>query len=197
VTKFTQGAWVVVVLIPLLVLGFFRIHHHYQDVKRALSLQTRPIDVRSHPLETIVLVNDVHQGTFQMISFAESLGKPWVAVHVAVRREKPARVLEKWNRYLGDRGHLFVLPSPYRSLTGPIVRLVKEVKREHPDAFVNIIMAQLVTTSLWGQLLHRNSGPLFKFAFQQMQGVAVTDVHYRVSEHDELDETAAERQASA
>jgi amino acid transporter len=182
VTKFSQGAWIVVILIPLLVLGFFRVHHHYQKVKNTLSLQARPVTVRTYPLETIVLVNDVHQGTFQMISFAESLGKPWVAVHVAVRPEKTARVLEKWNRYLGDRGHLYVLPSPYRSLTGPIVRLVKEVKREHPDAFVNIIMAQLVTDSLLGQLLHRNSGPLFKFAFQQMQGVAVTDVHYRVSE---------------
>jgi amino acid transporter len=182
VTKFSQGAWIVVILIPLLVLGFFRIHHHYQQVKQALSLQTRPIDVRTHAIETIVLVNDVHQGTMQMISFAESLGKPWVAVHVAVRPEKTARVLEKWNTYLGDHGHLYVLPSPYRSLTGPIVRLVKDVKREHSDAFVNIIMAQLVTESLWGQLLHRNSGPLFKFAFQHIQGVAVTDVHYRVCE---------------
>jgi amino acid transporter len=182
VTKFSQGAWIVVVLIPLLVLGFFRIHHHYQKVKQALSLQSRPIDVRTHAIETIVLVNDVHQGTMQMISFAESLGKPWVAVHVAVRPEKTARVLEKWNTYLGDHGHLYVLPSPYRSLTGPIVRLVKEVKREHPDAFVNIIMAQLVTRSFFSQLLHRNSGPLFKFACQQMQGVAVTDVHYRVAD---------------
>jgi amino acid transporter len=191
VTKFSQGAWIVVVLIPLLVLGFFRIHHHYQQVKRALSLQARPVEVRTHSLETIVLVNDIHQGTFQMISYAESLGKPWVAVHVAVRPEKTARVLEKWNTYLGDRGHLYVLPSPYRSLTGPIVRLVKEVKREHPDAFVNIIMAQLVTDSVWGQLLHRNSGPLFKFAFQHMQGVAVTDVHYRVSEQDLADDPTA------
>jgi len=182
VTKFSQGAWIVVILIPLLVLGFFRIHHHYQKVKNALSLQARPLDVRTHPVETIVLVNDIHQGTMQMISFAESLGKPWVAVHVAVRPEKTARVLEKWNTYLGDHGPLYVLPSPYRSLTGPIVRLVKEVKREHPDAFVNIILAQLVTTSIWGQVLHRNSGPLFKFAFQQMQGVAVTDVHYRIAD---------------
>jgi amino acid transporter len=195
VTKFSQGAWIVVILIPLLVLGFFRIHRHYQQVKRALSLQARPIDVRTHPVETIVLVNDVHQGTFQMISFAESLGKPWVAVHVAVRPEKTARVLEKWNKYLGERGHLYVLPSPYRSLTGPIVRLVKEVKREQPDAFINIIMAQLVTESLWEQFLHRNSGPLFKFAFQRLQGVAVTDVHYRVDIGEPVD--AREQPANA
>ncbi len=187
VTKFSEGAWIVVILIPLLVLGFFRIHHHYRKVAEALSLQARPIDVRAHPIETIVLVNDVHQGTIQMISFAESLGKPWVAVHVAVRPEKTARVLEKWNRYLGNCGGLYVLPSPYRSLTGPIVRLVKEVKREHPNAFINIILAQLVTDRVLSQLLHRNSGPLFKFAFQRLPGVAVTDVHYRVDEVEPVD----------
>jgi len=185
VTKFSQGAWIVVILIPLLVIAFFRVHHHYQQVKQALSLQARPIDVRTHPVETIVLINDIHQGTMQMVSFAKSLGKPWVAVHVAVRPEKTARVLQKWNDYLGDHGSLYVIPSPYRSLAGPVVKLVREIKREHPDAFVNIIMAQLVTTSLWGQLLHRNSGPVFKFAFQQMQGVAVTDVHYRIAEAEE------------
>ena len=185
ITKFSHGAWIVVIVIPLLVLGFYRIHRHYQRVKQALSLQARPIDLRTHPVETIVLVNDIHQGTMQMISFAESLGKPWVAVHVAVRPEKTARVLQKWNTYLGGHGMLYVLPSPYRSLTAPIVRLVRDVKREHPDAFVNIILSQLVTTSIWGQILHRNSGPLFKFAFQQMQGVVVTDVHYRVSDAEQ------------
>jgi len=180
VTKFTEGAWIVVLLIPTMVLVFFRIHAHYQRVARALSLQSRPIAIRTHPIETIVLVNDVHQGTLQMISYVESLGKPWVAVHVQVRPEKTARVLEKWNKYLGQYGPLYVLPSPYRSLTAPVVHLVQRIKAVNPDAFVHIVLAQLVTPSLLGQLLHRNSGPLFKFAFQQMQGVAVTDVHYRV-----------------
>ena len=63
-----------------------------RKVAEALSLQARPIDVRAHSIETIVLVNDVHQGTMQMISFAKSLGKPWVAVHVAVR---PSEILVK------------------------------------------------------------------------------------------------------
>jgi amino acid transporter len=180
VTKFSQGAWIVVILIPFLVAVFFRIHHHYQQVARVLSLQARPLEVRTHPLETIILVNDVHQGTLQMISYAESLGKPWVAVHVAARPEKTAKVLEKWQKHLGHYGPLYVLPSPYRSLTRPVVRLVEDVKRDHPDALINIIMTQLVTESLWGQVLHRNSGPLFKLAFQRMQGVAVTDVHYRI-----------------
>ncbi len=57
-------------------------------------------------------------------------------------------MLQKWNTYLGGHGMLYVLPSPYRSLTAPIVRLVKDVKREHPDAFVNIILSQLVTKSI-------------------------------------------------
>jgi hypothetical protein len=182
ITKFSEGAWVVVILIPMLIFGFFRIHQHYQQVAQALSLHGRTLEMRTHPLETILLVNDVHQGTLQMISFAESLGKPWVGVHVAQRPEKTARVLEKWQTYVGDRGPLHVLPSPYRSLTAPIVKLVQEIKREHPDAFVNIILAQLVTRSRWSQWLHRNSGPMFKAAFQQFRNVVVTDVHYRIGD---------------
>jgi hypothetical protein len=182
VSKFSEGAWIVVILIPLMIIGFFRIHSHYLLVAKTLSLQARAVDVRTHPMETIILVNDVHQGTLQMMSFAESLGKPWVAVHVAQRTEKTAKVLDKWEKYFGDRAPLYVLPSPYRSLTMPVVKLVQEVKRENPDAFINIILAQLVTESRWTQWLHRNSGPLFKSAIQRMQGVAVTDVHYRLDD---------------
>ena len=183
-TKFSEGAWIVVILIPMLILGFFRIHRHYQQVAHALSLHDRTIDVHTHPIETIVLINDVHQGTLQMISFAKSLGKPWVAIHIAQRPEKTAKVLEKWEKYVGDCGHLYVLPSPYRSLTAPVVKLVQEVKREHPDAFVNLILSQLVAESIWTQWLHRNSGPLFKTAFKRMPGVAVTDVHYPITKQD-------------
>jgi amino acid transporter len=184
--KFDQGAWIVVLLIPLLVAGFFRIHAHYEAVARALSLSAHghaegcPIDVRTHPFETIVLVADVHEGTLQMLSFAQSLGKPWVAVHVAVDPERADRVRERWERYLGHYGPLYVLPSPYRSLTAPVVHLVEEIKRHHPEAFVHIIMAQLVTEPAWAQLLHQNSGPLLTFALHRFKGVAVTDVHYRV-----------------
>jgi hypothetical protein len=124
-----------------------------------------------------------------MVSYAESLGKPWVAVHVQVRPEKTEQVLAKWGKYLGRYGPLYVLPSPYRSLTRPVVHLVQEIKKHHPDAFVNIILAQLVTESLLGQVLHRNSGPLFKFAFQRLRGVAVTDVHYRIAgDRDDQDD---------
>jgi amino acid transporter len=180
ITKFGEGAWIVVLLIPALIATFFRIQRHYQRVASRLSLQARPIDVRAHPMETIVLVNDVHQGTLQMISYAESLGKPWVAIHVAQRPEKTARVVAKWEQYLGSYGQLYVLPSPYRSLTAPIAHLVDEIRREHPGAFVNIIVAQLVTESRWTQWLHRNSGAQFKSAFVHMQGVAVTDIHFPI-----------------
>ncbi len=186
--KFQQGAWIVVLLIPLLVAGCFRIHAHYEAVAAALSLRAHghaedcPIDVRTHPFETIVLVADVHEGTLQMLSFAQSLGKPWVAVHVAVDPERAERVRARWERYLSHYGPLYVLPSPYRSLTAPVVHLVEEIKRHHPDAFVHIIMAQLVTEPAWAQLLHQNSGPLLTFALHRFKGVAVTDVHYRVEQ---------------
>ncbi|MBL8147382.1 MAG: APC family permease, partial [Anaerolineae bacterium] len=82
ITKFAGGAWFVLVLIPLLVLVFFRIHRHYKDVATALSLGGVPIDVHKRSIRTIILVDDVHAGTVRMVNFAKSMGHPWLAVHI-------------------------------------------------------------------------------------------------------------------
>ena len=83
-TKFTSGAWFVVVLIPTLVYIFFRIHYHYEAVARALSLEGVPVDVEKRPVQTVILVDDVHAETVRLVNFAKSLHHPWHAVHIAV-----------------------------------------------------------------------------------------------------------------
>ena len=83
VTKFTSGAWFVVVLIPVLVFIFFRIHRHYENVAHALSLEGVPVDVSPRLVQTVILVDDVHAETVRMVNFAKSLGLPWHAIHVA------------------------------------------------------------------------------------------------------------------
>lgn len=179
VSKFADGAWVTVILIPLLVWGFFRIHHHYRAAAQALSLQNiaQP-DLRVHPIETVLLIDNVHQGTLQQVRFAESIGRPWVAVHVATDPEKAERQRKRWEQYIGPRHELFILPSPYRTIIGPIQHLIKDLQTEHPGMLVNVVLAQPITTTWWSQLLHQNTGPLIKFALQRMHNVVVTDVHY-------------------
>ncbi|MBA3943556.1 MAG: APC family permease [Herpetosiphonaceae bacterium] len=178
-SKFTEGAWVTVLLIPSLVWLFFRIHKHYRDTARALSLEkVCDPDLRGHAIETILLIDNVHRGTLQQVRFAESLGRPWIAVHIGADSAKAERTRERWNQFVGHRGELTVIESPYRNLVGPVQQLIKQFQAENPGVFINVVLGQLVTTSWWTQLLHQNTGPLFKFTLQRMHNVVVTDVHY-------------------
>ncbi|MBX3063583.1 MAG: APC family permease [Anaerolineae bacterium] len=184
VTKFASGAWFVVVLIPVLVFIFFRIHHHYKEVAHSLSLQgTRP-DIHKRQVRTLILVDDVHAGTALMVNFAKSLDHPWQAIHVAVSPEKSEIVTRKWAERIGE-GELIIEQSPYRLLTEPIINRIEMIQSETPGCFVHIIMGQLVMDNFLEQALHQNSAFIFNIALSHMERVVVTSVPYQIHHHSE------------
>lgn len=177
VTKFTQGAWIVVILIPALLAIFFRIHRHYQEVRRTLSvghLQSAPPPVS---VIHLVLISDVHAGALRQIQFVRSLGFRWVAVHVATDDERAAEVRRKWQRFF-PKDELVVLPSPLRDIVGPIRNYVERLRTEHPQVFIHIIVSQILMDNLIEQALHQNTTLIFKLALQSIPMVVVTDVAY-------------------
>ena len=179
VTKFTSGAWFVVLLIPTLVLIFFRIHRHYQSVAQALSLENIPVDVSPRPVQTIILVDDVHAETVRLVNFAKSLGHPWRAIHVAVNPDKTDVVRAKWERRIGE-GELIIIPSPYRLLADPIRHYLEEVSEATPGCFVHVIMGHLAMDTYWEQVLHQNTAVIFNLALSRMNNVVVTNVPYQI-----------------
>jgi hypothetical protein len=97
ITKFTSGAWFILLLIPALVFLFFRIHHHYKDVAHALSLDNTAVrEIETDRVITVLLVDGVHMGTRQMVKFAKSMGNPWHAIHIGVNHDKAAATKAKW-----------------------------------------------------------------------------------------------------
>lgn len=191
VTKFTSGAWFIVVLIPALVFVFFRIHHHYKEVAHTLSLQgARPALVK-RPVRTLILIDDVHKETVRMVDFAKSLDHPWQAVHVGVNPEKAELVRQKWEQRIGE-GELVILPSPYRLLAEPIKEYVEKIQREVPGCFVHVIMGHLVMDTYWEQALHQNTAFVFNLALSRLDRVIVTNVPYQIHRKDGSD---AEREA--
>ncbi len=179
ITKFTSGAWFVVLLIPSLVLVFFRIHYHYKDVARALSMEGVRPDISPRPVQTIILVDDVHRETVRLVNVAKSLGHPWKAIHIGVNPEKAQTVQDKWQKRIGE-GELIVIPSPYRLLADPVREYVEQILDENPDMFVHIIMGYLVMDSYWEQALHQNSQLIFNLALRNLDRVIVTSVPYQV-----------------
>lgn len=179
VTKFTSGAWFVVVLIPVLVFIFFQIHYHYKDVAAALSLHGEKPQVMERPVHTLILVDGVHTQTVNLVNFAKSLKHPWNAVHVGVNPEKAQLVEKKWKEYIGE-GELVVLPSPYRLLAEPIRDYILTLQSEKPGCFVHVIMGNLVMDTFWEQALHQNTALIFNISLGRLEHVAVTSVPYQV-----------------
>jgi len=189
VTKFTSGAWFVVLLIPTLVLIFFRIHKHYKDVAHALSLEGVRPDVEPRKVQTLILVDDVHAETAKLVNFAKSLRTPWKAVHIATNPDKEEKVIKKWEERIGE-GDLEIIASPYRLLAEPLREYVEEILASDPKIFVHIIMGHLVMDSFWEQALHQNSAVLFNLALSGLDRVMVTNVPYQI--HRESSQSAAE-----
>jgi amino acid transporter len=176
-TKFTHGAWIIVILIPLLVWLFFTIHRHYQHVAQELSTQGETISQTRHPMETIVLVSGVHRETMRLVDVANAMGMPWQAVHIAVNEAAVPEIQRKWKERIG-MGELLILKSPYRSVAQPLRRYVKRLLRQNPDSYVHIVMGELRTGNPMAQVLHQNAHFIEQLALNGLDGVLTTVVPF-------------------
>lgn len=188
ITKFVHGAWFIVVLIPTLVLIFSQIHRHYRLVASRLRIGPQmPIPAappQTTSVETFVLIDGVHRGTFRLINFAKSLGHRWHAVHVAANPTRTAQTQELWAQYYPD-DDLVILPSPYRRLVEPIAAYIEKLQQENPNCFYHVIVGHLAMDTFWEQALHQNSGAIFSLAFSRYDNVAVTMVPYQIHHFDD------------
>ena len=188
ITKFTTGAWFVIILIPALVYLFSRIHTHYQDVAQELSLEnTRQPRLPSEEVVTVLLVDGVHMGTLEMVDFAKALGNPWHAIHVGVNPERSETTQRKWDQFVKE-GELVILPSPYRHLLAPIREYVVSLLHANPRVIVHIVMGHLAMDSVFTQVLHQNSSLILNLGLTGLERVVVTIVPVQIY-HDDTGET--------
>jgi amino acid transporter len=183
ITKFTHGAWITLIVIPAMVFVFGRVHRHYCNVARILSLSKERVKTTPHPIRTIVLVDDVHRGTVRVVDFAKSLGHSWTPVHVDYNDRKTHLVQRKWRERIGE-GELVILPSPYRRLVEPIVEYIQRELEANPNILIHVIMGQLVMDSPWARLLHSNNSLGIMSRLQSIDRVIVTDVPYQLHAED-------------
>ncbi len=181
VSKFTQGAWIVAIVIPAMVWVFYRIHSHYRHVAQMMSTEGQHIATIKRPVHTVVLVGDVHRETMQLMQFVYSLGTPWTAVHVAVNPERVPLVKKKWDERVG-LGELVIVPSPFRSLSRPIRKYLQGVVEEYPEGFVQVVLGQLQTGNALTQILHQNSHFIEQLAIQDLDRVVTTVVPIQLYE---------------
>jgi hypothetical protein len=181
VTKFTHGAWIVVVLIPTLVVAFVTVRRHYDQVARQLSVEGAEAEP---PLTThivLVLVGDVHRGVLRAVRYARALSEDARGVYVEITPEQTRRVEERWGRFVGGMP-LVVLRSPYRSVAGPLLEYLDHLQRQASDQLVTIILPEFIPARWWQHLLHNQTALLIKGALLFRTGVIVTNVPYHLKQ---------------
>jgi len=178
-TKFTHGAWLVVLLIPVLMVAFFSVNRHYRAVAGQLSLER----VREEPAFThtvLVLVGDLHGGVVRALRYAQSLSPTARAVYVEMDPDKTRKLEEKWGKW-GCGVPLVVLTSPYRSLLGPFVEYLDHIQSQGENHMVTIVLPEFVPARWWQQLLHNQTALLIKGSLLFRKNVVVTDVPYHLA----------------
>ena len=180
-TKFTHGAWAVLLLIPLLVVMFRAIRVHYLEVARQLSTEGLQPDhaVRAH--QVLVPISGIHRGVIYALEYAKSIAPEHVtAVYVDLNEETTNKLREKWSTW-GEGVELVVLQSPYRSLTRPLLRYIERVARQGENHMTTVLLPEFVPAKWWHQLLHNQSSLLLKGSLLFKKGVIVTSVPYHLN----------------
>jgi len=178
-TKFIHGAWIVVVVIPLLVFMFRAIHKHYVGVAKELSTEGLS-ELRPIKHTVIVPISGIHRGVVGALQYAKSIAPEHVqAVYVDFDEEATIKLREKWERW-GAGVTLVVLPSPYRELTRPLLRYIARLERKGENDIVTVVLPEFVPAKWWQHLLHNQSSLMLKGALLFKKGVIVTSVPYHL-----------------
>jgi len=178
-TKFTEGAWIPIVVIPVIVLVFKAIKRHYASVAAGLSV---PLEYKPRRMNhtVVVLVGSVHRGVLEALAYAKSLNPDrLLAVTVVSDEEEQERIEQSWSSL--DIGvPLEIVHSPYRELVGPILRFVDELDARYENSIVTVVLPEFVVGSWWGQLLHNQSALMLKARLLFRKGTVVTSVPYHL-----------------
>lgn len=178
-TKFIHGAWIVVLVVPLLVMMFRAIHKHYLMVARQLSTEGLD-DLHSIRHTVIVPISGIHRGVINALQYAKSIAPDNVtAVYVDFDEEATQKLRDKWERW-GAGIKLVVLPSPFRELTRPLLRYIARIERQKDADMVTIVVPEFIPAKWWQHLLHNQSSLLLKGSLLFKKGVIVTSVPYHL-----------------
>ena len=165
ISKFMEGAWVTIFLIPLIVLGFRRIFTHYKRVREELSLKGLPPSLK--PVETtrvVIPISGIHRGMVGAVNFARSISENVTAVFVELEPGAGEKARGEWEAWWPDVP-MVVVPSPYRSVVGPLLQFLDETDAQHNDGqLAAVVLPEFIPGKWWQTLLHNQTAWLIKAA---------------------------------
>ena len=205
ITKLAQGAWVVVVLVPLIVLAFRRVHAHYQRAREALAPrlqtgeQTSPIllapprlasvasahlaEAQDNPADVqsfaVVPIAALDLAALHALAYAASLGQPVLAVHVSPTEEEADRFERSWQAW-GDHLPLEVVVSPYRATVAPLANYIAALHRQRLDVTLTLVVPEIVVAKPWQRILHNRIAARLRTSLIAYDGIVITTVPFHL-----------------
>ncbi|MGW5666900.1 APC family permease [Micromonospora sp. NPDC003776] len=204
VSKFAQGAWLVVIAVPTLVLLARGIHRHYERLHHALALHPPPYPGPAPPPSgggprgaagsaegeelpqevrhlVVVPVARLNRASLRALAYAASLGQPTIGVHIAPEESEADRFREQWCAW-GDHLRLETVVSPYRAVIGPLAHYLEALHAARPDLTLTVIVPEVVLRGRRHRLLHSRAEQRLRSALRALPGVVVTSVPVHVAE---------------
>lgn len=166
ISKFVQGAWISILIIPLVVMLFLRIRRHYQSVGAQLTMRGLPPSLRPAPRPRVVIpVSGVHRGMVEAVNFARSISDKVTAVFIDIDPAPDELELrEQWEKWFPDV-KLEIVPSAYRSIVEPLLSYLDRVDRECNDGTQAVlVLPDIIPAKAWNSVLHNQSAAMIKEA---------------------------------
>jgi amino acid transporter len=184
-TKFSHGAWAVLVFIPLMVFIFKKIRAHYDDMADQLHL---PLDVKLENDDgavgrnfVIVPISSPTRVVYESLKFAKTLSKDIIVLHIAKDDESAARVQAKWEEW-NPGMDLEIIQSPYRLTIQPLLDYVEELKKKkNPEDYITVVIPEFETRKWWHRLLHNQTGWILHAMLVIKENVSVTTIPYHLN----------------
>jgi amino acid transporter len=183
ISKFAYGAWIVVLVLPVIVLALQRVGQHHARVLRHIRVDSPSTAQRvlAAPMRhyAVVTVEHVDRRVLQAIAYARGLEGHVEAVHVTDSLDEAAHLREQWASMVGPSVPLVILDSPYRATAGALLRYLDFVqRREERHTFITVVLPELLPTRWWHPLLHNYLGWRLKWLLLFRPRTAVTSVPY-------------------
>jgi amino acid transporter len=180
-TKFSHGAWVILIIIPVIIATLYAIHRHYAAVNQELVLDPHHDTLQMVDMKPLVIVPlpNLHLGVLPALSFARAISDTVTAVHVTDDLDEAERLKERWEEW-GQKVPLVIIESPYRSLLPPLLAYIGARRENEPNRLVTIVLPEFVPKHWWEWILHNQTALRLKAALFFQPNVVVADVPYHL-----------------
>jgi len=175
-TKFTHGAWLVLVVLPVLIVLFKRTHRHYANVAAELELGPGDLGQRPQIGKVVIPVGGIDRATVETARYAQSLSEDVTAVHVVdTELDDPEELLEQWEKVLPDV-KLVTIDSGIRAFTEPFLTYLDEVESRSPERPITVVLPEFVTKHFWQRFLHNQTSRRLRKTLLEREHTVVVNV---------------------